>query len=460
MKIPGELRSSIFSGNCVLFVGSGASTEADAPSAQEIARELSRRYLHGQHQDEPLSKIAAYIEADPKQGRKLVVDYLMNRLSRLQPSKTHLLLPKFDWAAIYTTNYDTLLEQTYAKIGIKCKSIRSSRDLTADTNDKSHYVMVSKLHGCISKPFSEETPLVITEDDYYSAANNRKAILRQLEVHRYRSIFLFIGYSFSDLDLSQIWFDVAKELGEFSQGAYALWPNCSEAQRLMWRSRHVELIDAGFREFMKELSSLSSRELSGGKLPVNYTAPMEFAKVLLLLLGMKDPATKEHSWRVLKLATMLAEEMAVSCREHQSLEIAALLHDVGFIAIPDSVLHKQNPLSLTEWQIIQKHPIIGEQILVTHPKLRRIAQIVRCHHESYDGNGYPDGLAGRDIPRPARIIAVADHLDALTHERPYRRSIVLAQAVDYVRRSAAVQFDPVVVSALDKVLAGKKLTGV
>ena len=198
MKIPEELYDYINSGNCVLFVGAGASIEAGAPSAQEMTRELSKKYLRGKHQEEPLSKVASYIETKPGLGRRLVVDYLINRLSPLKPSKAHLLLPKFRWTAIYTTNYDTLIEQAYEKVGVKCKPIISSCDLVIDLINYYNYVLLYKPHGCISRPAVNETPIIITEDDYYSVANNRKAIYRQLEAHKYKSIFLFIGYSFSD----------------------------------------------------------------------------------------------------------------------------------------------------------------------------------------------------------------------------------------------------------------------
>ena len=135
MKIPEELCKYIISGNCVLFVGAGASIEAGAPSAQEMSRELSKKYLNGKHQEEPLIKVASYIETKPGLGRRLVVDYLINRLSPLKPSKAHLLLPNFRWSAIYTTNYDTLIEQAYERVSVKYKPIMSSCDLVLNMSD-------------------------------------------------------------------------------------------------------------------------------------------------------------------------------------------------------------------------------------------------------------------------------------------------------------------------------------
>jgi len=462
MKISEELYNYIISGNCVLFVGAGASMEAGTPSAQEIARELSEKYLQGQHKEEPLPRVAAYIEAKPGLGRRIVVDYLINRLSHLKPSKAHLLLPMFNWAAIYTTNYDTLIEQAYEKIGearIKCKPIISSCDLTDNVTDSSNRVLLYKPHGCISRPSSNEAPLVITEDDYYSTTTNRKAIYRQLEIHKYSSVFLFIGYSFSDFNLSQIWFEVSKELGRFSQWAYAVWPNCSEIQKLMWRARNIELIDARFGEFMTELSSILFEEQKEREFSISNTALVELVKVLLFTIEAKDPFTKERSLRVQKLALMIAEEMAIPIHEYQLLEVAALLHDVGFVAVPDIIIKKPGVLTQSEFEIIRRHPIIGEQLLSSVPSLKSIAKIVRYHHERFGGGGYPDGLIGKSIPRPARIIAVADTLDVMMSVRPYRASFKLKEAVASINKASGIQFDPTVVSALSRLYRHNKLTG-
>jgi len=454
MKIPEELYNYIISGNCVLFVGAGASIEAGAPSAQEMARELSKKYLQGQHQEEPLSKVASYIETKPGLGRRLVVDYLINRLSPLKPSKAHLLLPKFRWAAIYTTNYDTLIEQAYERVGVKYKPIMSSCDLVIDMTDYYSYVLLYKPHGCISRPSSSEAPLVITEDDYYSATDNRKAIYRQLEVHKYRSVFLFIGYSFSDFNLSQIWFEVSKELGRFSQWAYALWPNCSKVQRLTWRARNVELIDAQFGEFMTELSSISSEKREEQEFFISNPDLVELVKVLVSIIEAKDPYMMHHALHVQKLSLLIAEEMAIPIHEYQLLEIAALLHDVGHVAIPDVIMGKPGKLTQGEWELIKQHPIIGEQIFSSVPSLKSIAKIVRYHHERFDGRGYPDRLIGENIPRPARIIAVADFLDAMMSDRTYRKALSKDKIIAEFKKGSGTQFDPeMVTSAL--VILGK-----
>ena len=455
MKIPEELYNYIISGNCVLFVGAGASIEAGAPSAQEMARELSEKYLQGKHQEEPLSKIASYIDTKPGLGRRLVIDYLINRLSPLKPSKAHFLLPKFKWPAIYTTNYDTLIEQAYERVGVKHKSIMSSCDLTIDMTDYYSYVLLYKPHGCISRPTIKEIPIIITEDDYYSVAENRKAIYRQLELHKYKSVFLFIGYSFSDFNLSKIWFDDLKELGRFSQWAYALWPNCSEVQKDTWRTRNLELIDMQFGEFMTELSTISFEKRVKQEFFISNPNFTELVKVLVSIIEAKDPYMKHHALHVQKLSLLIAEEMAIPIHEYQLLEIAAILHDVGFTAISEIIMKKPTKLTQSEFELIMQHPIIGEQILSSVPSLKSIAKIIRYHHERFDGSGYPDRLIGESIPRPARIIAVADVVEAMSFNRPYRPALGIDKTLEEISQNKGTLYDPEVVDACLNLFKGK-----
>ena len=455
MKIPEELYNKIISGNCVLFVGAGASIEAGAPSAQEMARELSEKYLQGEHQEEPLSKVTSYIETKPGLGRRLIIDYLINRLSPLKPSKAHFLLPKFKWPAIYTTNYDTLIEQAYERAGIKYKSIISGCDLVTDMTDYYSYVLLYKPHGCISRPAVSETPIIITEDDYHSVADNRKAIYRQLEVYKYKSVFLFIGYSFSDFNLSQIWFDVLKELGRFSQWAYTLWPNCSEVQRTTWRTRNIELIDMQFGEFMTKLSDISIEKRKGQEFYISNPDLEELVKVLVSIIEAKDPDMKHHALHVQKLSLLIAEEMAIPIHEYQLLEIAAILHDVGFMAISEIIMRKPTRLTQGEFELIKQHPIIGEQILSSVPSLKSIAKIVRHHHDRFDGRGYPDRLIGESIPRPARIIAVADVVEAMSSNRPYRPAHGIDRAMEEISQNKGTLYDPEVVDACLKLFKRK-----
>ncbi len=301
--------------------------------------------------------------------------------------------------------------------------------------------------------------MVITEDDYYSASDKRKAIYRQLEVHKYRSVFLFIGYSFSDFDLSKIWFDVLREMGKFSQWAYALWPNHSEVQMLTWRAKKVELIDMRFGEFMTELSSISLEEGREREFSISDTAIAEVVKAMVAIINAKDPIVMEHGPRIQKLALMISEEMGIPIYERQLIETAALLRDIGSIAVPDSILRKTSALSSSEWEILKGHPIVGEQLLSSIPGLKNIANIVRSLHERFDGKGYPDGLTGEHIPQPARIIVVASCLDALMSKRWYRPAFDLKEAIVEIKKNSDTEFDPTVVCALKRLYSQNKLVG-
>jgi HD-GYP domain-containing protein (c-di-GMP phosphodiesterase class II) len=141
--------------------------------------------------------------------------------------------------------------------------------------------------------------------------------------------------------------------------------------------------------------------------------------------------------------------------EDQALEEvarAAELHDVGKVAVPDAILDKPGPLEEDEWAFVRQHTLIGERILGAAPALRGAARIVRSSHERWDGTGYPDGLAGEDIPLGARVVSVCDAFDALTSGRPYRGAVDTPAAIEQLRSGAGPQFDPRVVAALEEEL--------
>jgi len=172
-------------------------------------------------------------------------------------------------------------------------------------------------------------------------------------------------------------------------------------------------------------------------------------KALVRTLEAKDPYTKEHSHRVTQLAVELAKEMNLTDEELDSLNIAGYLHDIGKIGIRDHILMKPGKLTKEEYEIIKTHTIIGEDI-VSHLGLLPIEKsIIRHHHERWDGKGYPDGLKGKEIPKLARILAVADTYDAVTSERPYRKARTPMEAFIEIKKNAGTQFDPEVVSALE-----------
>jgi len=156
----------------------------------------------------------------------------------------------------------------------------------------------------------------------------------------------------------------------------------------------------------------------------------------------KDEYTEGHNERVSALAVMLAEEAGLSLKEIEQVRMGGILHDIGKIGIPDNVLNKRGPLCDNEFEMIRSHPRQGERILLPLRSLKEVGDIVLYHHERYDGRGYPDGLAGEDIPLHARIVSIADSFDAMTTDRPYRKALTNQQALKELSQGAGSMWDP------------------
>lgn len=166
---------------------------------------------------------------------------------------------------------------------------------------------------------------------------------------------------------------------------------------------------------------------------------------LAMSLDEKDEYTHGHSRRVTHLSIQLAEHTAEKDIDLELLRLSGVLHDVGKIGIPDKILTKAGNLTDEEFDAIKKHPVIGAQILQpmqSNPRMVEIINIIKHHHECYDGTGYPDGLQGEEIPYLARIIAIADSFDAMTSDRPYRKRRDVASALAEIRDNCGSQFDP------------------
>jgi putative two-component system response regulator len=182
---------------------------------------------------------------------------------------------------------------------------------------------------------------------------------------------------------------------------------------------------------------------------------------LALAAEYRDDNSPEHTQRVAVLAARMARHLGESDRAVLLVRQAAPLHDLGKIAIPDSILLKPGRLEPEEFEVVKTHSVLGARVLAEGGSevLGTAEQIARSHHERWDGTGYPDGLAGREIPLVARLVAVADVFDVLVHERPYKEAWTVEDAAGEIRAGAGTQLDPDVVAAFDALGAGSWTAG-
>jgi len=233
------------------------------------------------------------------------------------------------------------------------------------------------------------------------------------------------------------------------------------------RGHSAEVICEGAEEALSERGTGFSISASWGKvlIPVEVVSPTDalrladrrmYAKkgrradsarsqtrgVLLSVLREREPELERHLDGVAHLASVFGRQLNLDAEEVDVLVRAAELHDIGKIAIPDEILHKDGDLTAEEWALMRKHPKIGERVLDAAPALGPVASLVRSTHERWDGEGYPDKLAGRDIPRGSRAILICDAYNAMTEGRPYRAPMSSEAALEELRRGGGTQFDP------------------
>ena len=189
-----------------------------------------------------------------------------------------------------------------------------------------------------------------------------------------------------------------------------------------------------------------------------YTDELEQAEAVLLALARsiegKDPYTEGHCERLSKYASALGSRLGLSLDDTVALERAGVLHDIGKVAVPDSILLKEGPLTEDEWTVVREHPVMGEHICRPIRSFAPVLPIIRHHHEKFDGSGYPDGLSGGHIPITARVLQVADVFDALTTHRPYRPAMSHEKAFETMREEVGRGWwDPDVFAALPDLVA-------
>jgi putative nucleotidyltransferase with HDIG domain len=213
-------------------------------------------------------------------------------------------------------------------------------------------------------------------------------------------------------------------------------------QQAASRQRQLERYAADLREVFKQERARAQ------ELRRSYRATV---RALSNAVEARDAYTGKHAERVTAYGMELARAVGIMLEESPQIEFGFLLHDIGKVAVPDAILFKTSRLTDEEYTLIAQHPVVGAEILRDVDFLGEGKLVVRHHHERWDGTGYPDGLAGEEIPLAARVFSVADTLDALTTDRPYRPASTWSHARDEIRRVSGTQFDPAVVAAFDAI---------
>ena len=209
-------------------------------------------------------------------------------------------------------------------------------------------------------------------------------------------------------------------------------------QQLLVFAQDLQTIVASEKE-RREEAETAFRELSNSYLTM--------VKTLAMVCEMKDNYTRHHLDRTYQYAIALTRRVAPDLAQDASVGYGYLLHDIGKVGIPDAILNKEGPLDESEWRIMRTHPVIGLQLVQPIRFLGDAVQIVKSHHERWDGKGYPEGKAGEDIYLPARIFAIIDTFDAMTSDRPYRKGLPVHAAMEEIDRCGGTQFDPELATA-------------
>jgi putative nucleotidyltransferase with HDIG domain len=207
-------------------------------------------------------------------------------------------------------------------------------------------------------------------------------------------------------------------------------------------ARQLEMYAADLRETFK-----SERERTQ-QLTRSYMATV---RALSNAVEARDAYTGGHAERVARYAIEIGRELGLPRPDAPEIEFGFLLHDIGKLAVPDSILFKPGPLTAEERALMTRHTIVGAEIMRDIEFLAEASKVVRSHHERWDGSGYPDGLAGEEIPLTARVFAVADVFDALTTDRPYRAALSFEQAHEMIVAESGRHFDPEVADAFQRV---------
>lgn len=284
-------------------------------------------------------------------------------------------------------------------------------------------------------------------------AEHPELVLTDLKMPVMDGIALLEGVRREDPDASVIVLtgapDVKTAINSLKLGAYDFIMKPVNVDELLFAAeralerRHLLIERREYHALLERRVEEATRELQTA-----YRATLE---ALGSALDSRDVGTEAHSRRVHGYALATAREYGVPEADIPDLEHGVLLHDIGKIGIPDAILLKAGPLTPEQWQTMRRHPEIGKRLIEGVPFLRGAIPIVYCHHEKWDGSGYPRGLRGEEIPVGARIFTVVDAFDAMTFDRPYSTAIPFDAAYTEIKRCAGSHFDPVVVEAFLRV---------
>jgi HD-GYP domain-containing protein (c-di-GMP phosphodiesterase class II) len=220
-------------------------------------------------------------------------------------------------------------------------------------------------------------------------------------------------------------------------------------------TRYLNQLEAAQRQllvFARELNLLYQSERARAaeleealrRLERSY---VDMVRTLAFVVEAKDPATRAHLDRTHDYATALAQVVDADLASDHSLRYGFLLHDVGKVGVPEAILNKPGPLDEEEWLIMRMHPEMGVQMVSGMKSLGPAVEVIRSHHERWDGRGYPLELVGEEIPLSARIFSVCDAFDAMTSDRPYRRALPFEHALEQIMDGTGTQFDPAMAEA-------------
>ncbi|HEY1470286.1 MAG TPA: HD domain-containing phosphohydrolase [Candidatus Acidoferrum sp.] len=334
-----------------------------------------------------------------------------------------------------------------AKIKSLPKELRNTETLRFPEKEKSHPI---EMVGTYST-FPEVNWAIVAQ----RSLNEARADAGVTELNRQALAFVSIvvlvavlfGYFFA-VGISEPIRGLAASTRAISRGEFHQRTPVRGAAEISELAENFNLMASDIEEYIERLKEAAeeNRELFIGSI-----------RMLAAAIDEKDPYTRGHSGRVAKYSTLIAHEMRLSADELDKLKIAALLHDVGKIGVDDRVLKKPGSLTPEEFDIMKTHTTRGANIMRPVSQLKDMLPGIELHHEHMDGRGYPYGLSGPQIPVMARIIAVADTLDAMTTNRPYQSAMDLEYALGRIKALAGSKFDQAVVTALESAVTAGKL---